>query len=111
LGFGIVLGIAFAISKVLGELGVFAAFCLILYSGIRLMFSGVALVSEELTPLEAITRSFELTKKMFWRIIGIAIVCGLLIIIASTVVRIPFSIFLTPNLNWLLDFIRGTDFN
>lgn len=110
-GLGMVIGITFVISTVLGVLGVLLGFGIIFYAIFRILFSTVALVSEELGPLDSIKRSLELTKGSFWRVMGIVIICGLLISTVGTLLRLPFNFLLAPDLRWLLEFIRGGNFN
>jgi hypothetical protein len=110
-GLGVVIGISFGISDVLGAFGIFAAMGIIFYAIFRILFSGVAMVSEELGPFDAIKRSLELTKGYFWNIVGTFIICMILIFTFSTLIRLPFSFLITPNLDWLLEFIRGKSFD
>ncbi len=106
-GFTIVIGITYAISPVLGILGMLISFIAVAYSGVRIIFSAIALVSEELGPFEAIKRSLILTEGMFWRVIGIGLICGLLLIVVKSFIQLPFSLIISPKLTWVVECIRG----
>ena len=106
-GFGLVIGITAVISPILGVFGILASFPILIYAAIRIMFSGIALVSEESGPFEAVKRSLELTANMFWRIFGISLIVGILIYIIMILIRLPFSLILSADTDWITDFIRG----
>jgi len=106
-GFGLVIGITAVISPILGVFGILASFPILIYAAIRIMFSGIALVSEESGPFEAIKRSLELTMNSFWRIFGISLIVGILIYIIMILIRLPFSLVLSADTDWITDFIRG----
>jgi hypothetical protein len=106
-GLGLVLTISFAISPILGALGLSIAMFLLIYAAVRILFSGAALVSEELGPIEAIKRSLYLTKGFFGRVFGISFICGIIIYIADTLIRLPISLVISPDLKWVTEFIRG----
>ena len=57
-GLGVLVGIGFAISEFLGVFVVLAALGIMFFAMIRLSFSQVALVSENLGPIKSTTRSF-----------------------------------------------------
>lgn len=90
-GLGVVVGITAAISPVLGVLGVLASFGLIAYALIRLVFAPVALVSEDLGPVAAVTRSFALTNGHWWRVFGITVLSLIMIMIVISIIRVPFT--------------------
>lgn len=107
IGLGLVVGIIAAISPILGVLGILISIPAMIYSIIRILFSRVALVSEELGPFEAIKRSLDLTKGIFWRVFGITFIVVILIYIAMIFIRMPLNYAISPNLTWLMEFIRG----
>ncbi len=108
-GFGLVVGIGFGLSKVLGALSLFIALGLACYSLIRTMFCQVALVSEHLGPFESIKRSVILTKGHFFRIIGISFIFAILFAIVSTIVKLPFSAIFKPDYTAVQQYFQGTD--
>ncbi|MDP4231037.1 MAG: hypothetical protein Q8916_11615, partial [Bacteroidota bacterium] len=104
---GIIVGVASVISPVLGALSFFASIVCMIYAGVRLMFCGVALVSEESGPIAAIKRSLALTQGIFWRVIGISLICGTTIYIISAIIQTPLSMAINGDIRWLLEFGRG----
>lgn len=110
-GFGMLIGITFAISTALGAFALLASCIVIVYAVLRIIFSGIALVSEEASPFPAIKRSLDLTNGSFLRILGIVIVCGIIIAVMGIMLRIPFSIAFSGNMDWLINYIRGNSIN
>ena len=110
-GFSIVVAITFLISPILGGLGVVASFVAMLYGLLRTIFAPVALVSEELGPVEGIKRSLALTEGMFWRIFGIGLIGWIIATTLSTLLRLPFSLAFSPGTDWLIKYIRGNEVN
>ena len=109
-GLGVLVGIGFAISEFLGVFVVLAALGIMFFAMIRLSFSQVALVSENLGPIKSTTRSFELTGGNFIRIVGIFFIGILLILIVSVVIRIPFDFIFAVNFDKVIKpYIIGTD--
>lgn len=106
-GMAIVIGITMAISAVLGVLGVLASFALILYAVFRVMFCGVALVSEELPPVAAIKRSLDLTEGYFWRVVGISLIVGLMIFTIGAILGIPISLMSVVPQDFLVSYIQS----
>jgi hypothetical protein len=106
-GLGVVVGIIVVISPVLGLLGIIVALVFLIYMGMRILFCGVALVSEELGPFEAIKRSLDLTNGIFWRVFGIGLICGLIIYIADAIIQTPISFVISADLKWFIEFLRG----
>ncbi|HET9136835.1 MAG TPA: hypothetical protein VFO76_09365 [Candidatus Kapabacteria bacterium] len=105
-GMGIVVGITVAVSTVLGALGVFASLIIVTYALFRLIFSSVALVSEELHPLAAIKRSLQLTEGYFWRIVGITLIVGLMILTISWILGVPLTFIATVPEEFIIHYIR-----
>jgi hypothetical protein len=110
-GFSIVVGITYLISPVLGVLGVLLSIAAIAYSFLRTIFSPIALVSEELGPVEGIKRSLELTEGMFWRILGIGLIGWILATTISVLLRLPVSLAFSPGIDWLVQYVRGDMIN
>ncbi len=106
-GLGVLIGITSAIAPILGVLGFLASVFILVYAGVRILFSSVALVSEELGPFEAIKRSLELTVGIFWRVFGISIIAGIFIYIVSILIQTLLSVLISPDLKWFIEFLRG----
>ncbi|TLM75934.1 hypothetical protein [Pseudarthrobacter sp. NamB4] len=68
--------------------------CVALYIWIyiKLLVAPAAVVVEELGALNALRRSWELTRANWWRIFGITVVVGIMVGIVSQVVMIPVSL-------------------
>ena len=56
---------------------------------VKLMVAPAAVVIEELGALDSLRRSWELTRANWWRILGITLVVGILVGVASQIVMIP----------------------
>jgi hypothetical protein len=110
-GMGLVIGISLAISKVFAVIGILVSLIILCYAIVRVMFSPVAMVSEELGPFEGIKRSLELSKDNFWRIVGIYIICSLLIGITGMIIRFPLSLIFSFNTPLLIEYIRSGNTN
>lgn len=109
-GLGVLVGIGFAISEFLGVFVVLAALGIMFFAMIRLSFSQVALVSENLGPIKSATRSFELTAGNFIRIVGILFIGILLIVVVSVVIRVPFDFIFAVNFDTVIKpYIVGAD--
>ncbi len=109
-GLGVLIGIGFAISEFLGVFVMLAALSIMFFALIRLSFSQIALVSENLGPIKSTTRSFELTGHNFIRIVGIFFIGILLIIVVSAVIRIPFDFIFAVNFDTAIKpYIVGAD--
>lgn len=75
-----------------------------LYILIRLAVVFPALVSEELGPFAAVRRSWELTKRTAWKVLGAAVAFGILFFLAVILVSMVLSIFSGTAMNGLNDF-------
>ena len=75
-----------------------------LYVLIRLAVTFPALVSEELGPFVAVQRSWELTQRTSWKVLGTAAAFGILYFVAILVVSMALSVFSGTALNGLNDF-------
>jgi hypothetical protein len=85
-------GVTLAI--VVGILGVLGAIVLVAWLYARLSLVPAALLVERLTLGKAITRSWTLTRGYFWRTLGIELLVGVIINIATSVVTAPVQIVL-----------------
>jgi hypothetical protein len=59
---------------------------------IRLSLTLPAVVLERISPVNAIKRSWQLTRGSFWRLFGILILTWIIVTVASEVLTIPFNI-------------------
>jgi hypothetical protein len=66
-----------------------AVFALLLWIYIKLMVAPAAVVIEELGALDALRRSWSLTRANWWRILGITLVVGIMVGVIGQVVMIP----------------------
>ena len=80
------------VAVLVGVLGGMASIVLGLLFVVRLSITLPALVLEGLSPRRAITRSFDLTRGSYWRIVGILLVTELVVVVASGLVSLPFTI-------------------
>jgi Membrane domain of glycerophosphoryl diester phosphodiesterase len=80
------------VAVLVGILGGMASIVLGLLLVVRLSITLPALVLEGLSPRRAITRSFELTRGSYWRMFGILLVTELVVVVASGLVSLPFTI-------------------
>lgn len=73
-------------------LGVVAALCLGLWLDTRLSMAGPALVLERQPVLRSVARSWRLTGRGFWRILGIRVLTFIITGITAAIVAAPFQI-------------------
>lgn len=57
---------------------------------VRLYFGAVVVVLEGSGPVDALRRSFDLTRGHFWRLLGAALVIGIVAVVVATVLQLPF---------------------
>ena len=91
----IVLGVAGAPGGLLiaiGFLGVIAAVVLDVWFWTMLSMSAAAVVLERQGPAQALGRSWRLVRKSFWRVFGILLLAGIIVLVASSVLRLPFTV-------------------
>jgi hypothetical protein len=70
----------------------FVVFALMVYLYTVVLFAPVLIVLERLPVIEAITRSFALVRKGFWRVLGIRTLTFLVASVIANAVAMPFSI-------------------
>ncbi len=90
------------LSVVLGILSLLGFLALAVWLGTKLSLVPSALVLEQLSLRNAISRSWSLTNDNFWRVFGIQALVSVILGIASNIVITPFSI-IVPLLLALLD--------
>jgi hypothetical protein len=83
------LGIAAAL---VGVFGAIAAFIVTVWFSIMLSLSAPAVVLERLGPVRALKRSWRLASRSFWRLLGIYLLTGLVVLVASFILELPFGI-------------------
>jgi hypothetical protein len=92
---GVIVGIASvangAAAFVIGAPLVLALIAVLIYLGTMLSFVPTLIVLERLSVIPAITRSFALVKKDFWRVFGIRLLAMLVAGMIAGAVSIPFS--------------------
>ena len=91
----IVLGVAGAPGGALiavGFLGVLASLVLDVWFWTMFSMSAAAVVLERQGPTHALGRSWRLVRRSFWRVFGILLLAGIIVLVASSVLRLPFTV-------------------
>jgi hypothetical protein len=91
----ILLGVGGAPAAAIVVVGVFGGIAsLVLDAWFWAMFSmsAATVVLERLGPGQALARSWRLVRSSFWRVFGILLLAGLIVFVASSVLRIPFTV-------------------
>lgn len=83
------LGVAAAL---VGVFGFLAAAVVSIWFSVMLSLSAPAVVLERLGPWQALKRSWRLVRRSFWRLFGIYLLTGLVVLIASFILQLPFDI-------------------
>ena len=94
----IVLGVAGAPGGLLiaiGFLGAIAAVVLDVWFWTMFSMSAAAVVLERQGPAHALGRSWRLVRTSFWRVFGILLLAALIVLVASSVLRLPFTVIST----------------
>jgi hypothetical protein len=76
-----------------------------IYIFIRLVVTVPALVSEEIGPFQAVARSWQLTHRAGWRIVGVSIVFAMLLFIGSMILSIVMQFAFGNVSTWWNDFL------
>lgn len=79
------LGVLVVILAIIPCIGALALLVLSILGGVRLMFTEHSIMLEQKGAIESLKRSWALTRDSFWRLFGILIVIGLLLVIISAV--------------------------
>jgi hypothetical protein len=77
----------------LAALGALAGIVLTIWFVIMFRMAGQAVVLEREGPGRALARSWRLVRGSFWRVFGITLLAGLIVVITAGVLQIPFSLF------------------
>jgi hypothetical protein len=91
----IVLGVAGAPGGLLiaaGFLGAIASLVLDVWFWTMFSMSAAAVVLERQGPAHALGRSRRLVRRSFWRVFGILLLAGIIVGVASSVLRLPFTV-------------------
>jgi hypothetical protein len=80
------------VAVLLAVLGSIGAFVFEVLLWVRLSLALPAVVLERLSPWPAIKRSWQLTHGSFWRLFGILALTGIVVLVATYVLTIPFAI-------------------
>jgi len=76
----------------LAVLGAIAGVVLTIWFTIMFRMAGPAVVLEREGPARALARSWRLVRGSFWRVLGITLLAGLIVLITAAVLQIPFSL-------------------
>jgi hypothetical protein len=91
----IVLGVAGAPGGLLiaiGFLGVIASVVLDVWFWTMFSMSAATVVLERQGPAQALGRSWRLVRRSFWRVFGILLLAAIIVLVASSVLRLPFTV-------------------
>jgi hypothetical protein len=81
-----------AAAVIVGILGFLAAIFFAIMIGVRWLLAVPAVMLEQTGPLQAMGRSWRLTRGGAWRVFGIMLLTGLIVSIFSYIIQIPFTI-------------------
>lgn len=82
-----------ALIGVFAALGAIAGVVLTIWFVIMFRMAGPAVVLEREGPVQALKRSWRLVRGSFWRVLGITLLAGLIVLVTAGVLQLPFSIF------------------
>jgi hypothetical protein len=91
----VILTVAHAPGALIGLLaGVGAIAAIVLTSWFSIMFrmAGPAVVLEQEGPAQALARSWRLVRGSFWRVLGITLLAGLIVLVTAGVLQVPFGL-------------------
>jgi hypothetical protein len=77
---------------VVGALGGIASICLTIWLWVMLSLATPAVVLERQRPASALVRSWRLVRRSFWRVSAILLLAAVIVLFASLVLQVPFSI-------------------
>ncbi len=92
----VILAVLHAPGAVIGGLAVFgaiAALILTIWFAIMFRMAAQVVVLEREGPVRALARSWRLVRGSFWRVLGITLLAGLIVVVTAGVLQIPFSLF------------------
>ena len=91
----VILAVAHAPGALIGLLaviGAIAALVLTIWFAIMFRMAGPAVVLEREGPTQALARSWRLVRGSFWRVLGITLLAGLIVLVTAGVLQIPFGL-------------------
>src|SRR6516162_5892719 len=91
----VILAVAHAPGTLIGllaVLGAIAAIVLTIWFAIMFRMAGPAVVLEREGPAQALARSWRLVRGSFWRVLGITLLAGLIVLITAGILQIPFGL-------------------
>ena len=91
----VILAVAHAPGALIGALagvGAIAAIVLTIWFSIMFRMAGPAVVLEREGPAQALARSWRLVRGSFWRVLGITLLAGLIVLVTAGVLQIPFGL-------------------
>ena len=91
----VILAVAHAPGTLIGllaVLGAIAAIVLTIWFAIMFRMAGPAVVLEREGPAQALARSWRLVRGSFWRVLGITVLAGLIVLITAGILQIPFGL-------------------
>jgi hypothetical protein len=81
-----------ALIGIFAALGAIAGAVLSIWLVIMFRMAGPAVVLEREGPVQALKRSWRLVRDSFWRVLGITLLAGLIVLVTAGVLQLPFSI-------------------
>jgi hypothetical protein len=87
-----VAGAPAALLIIVGVIGVIASAVIDVWFWAMFSMSAAAVVLERLGPRQALARSWRLVRNSFWRVFGILLLAFIIVLVASSVLRLPFTI-------------------
>src|SRR5215472_12049668 len=81
-----------ALIGLLAGVGAIAAIVLTIWFSIMFRMAGPAVVLEREGPAQALARSWRLVRGSFWRVLGITLLAGLIVLVTAGVLQIPFGL-------------------
>src|SRR5215470_14310471 len=92
----VILAVAHAPGALIGflaVLGAIAGIVLTIWFAVMFRMAASAVVLEREGPARALARSWRLVRGSFWRVLGITLLAGLIVLITAGVLQIPFGLF------------------
>jgi hypothetical protein len=83
-------GVPTAVIVGVGVLGAFPEIAVTVWFGVMLSLAAPAVVLERQGPLRSLRRSWQLVRRSFWRVFGILLLAGLIVVLANSILELPF---------------------
>lgn len=110
-GLGVAIQVGSLLPAPVGGFIMLGAIIMTVITAIRSLFAQPALVSENLGPLNALKRSWELTRGHTWRVFGTLIAFAAITIVVYLILSIPMTAITTSSTQVFFNFLRGTEVN